>query len=88
MTKIKTINTPLNADSSANGLNILFYISDVSSGHVPHVIVNILDVNGNTIYSKDRPLSDYQTLSGAQKINLGSLLTSLRDEFFTLEGFV
>jgi hypothetical protein len=35
----------------------------------------------------DHALSEYNSLSGAQKTTLRNLLTALRDETFTLEGY-
>lgn len=35
----------------------------------------------------DHALSEYSSLSGAQKTTLRTLLTALRDETYTLEGY-
>ncbi len=36
----------------------------------------------------DHAISEYSSLSGAQKNNLRTMLQALRDETFTLEGYV
>jgi hypothetical protein len=36
----------------------------------------------------DHAISEYSSLTGAQKTNLRAMLLALRDETFTLEGYV
>lgn len=48
---------------------------------VPTVVVRL-----NGVHSR-RPLSEYTTVSAAQKTTLRTILTAIRDETFTKEGF-
>lgn len=64
----------------ANTLSVHFYLSDV--GALPRVAFTF---PGGAHF--DHALSEYSTLSGAQKTTLRNLLLALRDETFVLEGF-
>lgn len=72
------------ARNGASDLSIRFYISDPASGSAPRVEVSLLGAG----ISVDHAVSEYSTLTPANKTSLRTLLTAIRDETFTLEGFV
>lgn len=77
---------PIVVDNGTNDMSITFYVSDEASGHVPRLIVTMLR-NGVPVISYDHAVSEYSSLTSNQKQNLRTMLTALRDETFTLEGF-
>ena len=85
-TKSKTLPAPpaevVTVETGADAIQIHFYIG----GGAPRVVVDFLDATGAIKYHSDHALSEY-SLSGAQKTTLRNLLTTIRDETFTLEGF-
>lgn len=72
---------PITLPDDANTLSVRFYLSDV--GNAPRVEFSF--PNGSRF---DHALSEYNTVTGAQKTTLRTILIALRDETFTLEGFV
>jgi len=72
---------PVTLPDDANTLSVRFYLSDV--GNVPRVIFSF--PGGQSF---DHALSEYSTVTGAQKTALRATLLALRDETFALEGFV
>lgn len=71
---------PLTLPDDANALDVRFYLSDVDA--TPRCTFTF--ANG-TVF--DHALSEYSTVSGAQKLTLRNILQALRDESYTLEGF-
>jgi hypothetical protein len=69
--------------NSANDVSVRFFISDPASGSVPMVETSF-PAQGAIFTHK---LSEYTTLTPAQKSNLQTLVVALRDETFTLEGY-
>ena len=71
---------PVVLPDDADSLAVTFYVSD----GLPRVTFQF------PAQSKrfDHALSEYNSLSGAQKTTLRTLLTTLRDETFSLEGYV
>jgi hypothetical protein len=66
-------------------LEIRFYIGPANT---PRVEVRFQpNAAGFDAVVVDRPLSDFTALSGAEKTTLRNLLTQIRDQCFTLEGF-
>lgn len=65
-----------------DAVSVRFYIMDGT----PRVAVFLAQDNGTAI-PVDRPLSDFTTLNAGQKVTLRNLLTSIRDQALTLEGF-
>lgn len=74
-------------DNGGNDVSVRFYISDASSGSKPRVVVSLLS-SGVPVYSADHAISEYSTITPQQKASLLSILTAIRDETLTLEGFV
>lgn len=70
---------PLSLPDDADSISVHFYISD----GVPRVVFDFPTAKQRF----DHAISEYSSLSGAQKTTLRSLLTALRDETFTLEGY-
>jgi hypothetical protein len=79
---------PEQIPDGANDLACLFYISDPASGSVPRVQFTFKPNSGPLpVVIFDHALSDYTTITPAQKVTLRNLLAALRDETFTLEGY-
>ena len=72
---------PINLPDDDNSLWVRFYLSDTPP-NPPRVEFTF--PNGMTF---DHALSEYSTITGAQKTNLRAILLALRNETFTLEGF-
>lgn len=87
MAKTRNVQVPQTVPNGTNDLSVTFYISDPASGSVPRVTFQWKSDQGQPV-SVDRPLSDFSSLNGAAKLQLRNSLVSLRDECFTLEGFV
>jgi hypothetical protein len=79
MSKTKA-NPPTVLPDDADSLLVHFYISE----GIPRVTFEFPS-QGRRF---DHAISEYNTLSGAQKTALRALLTALRDETFTLEGYL
>lgn len=81
--KTRTIESIQSAPDTADDVTVGFYVADAASpgGRHLRVVVNLGPVQ------TDRPLSDYTNLTPANKTALRNLLTALRDQSFSLEGF-
>ena len=81
--------SPEQLPDASDDLRVIFYISDPASGSVPRVQFQFTAANpaGESVFF-DHALSEYSTLTPAQKANLRAALLALRDETYTLEGFV
>ena len=88
MPKTRNIQAPQTVLDGANDLSIRFYVADAASSppNHPRVAVELHTEAGSRI-NVDRPVSDFTSLSGAQKAALRAALLSIRDEVLTLEGF-
>lgn len=88
MAKTRNISVPQTVRDGADDLSIRFYIADAAASPPNHarVVVQYTTSSGSTVES-DRPLSDYSSLSGAQKTSLRALLTAIRDQNLALENF-
>ena len=75
-------NAPTVLPDDANALSVQFYISDAASGNVPRV--SFTYPQGAHF---DHAISEYTTVTPAQKTALRAILLALRDETFTLEGY-
>ena len=74
-------NPPTVLPDDANSIRSTFYLSDVDNS--PRVAFTF--PNGAHF---DHALSEYSTVTPAQKTALRNTLIALRNETFTLEGFV
>lgn len=76
---VQSINDSINANS------IAFYRSDANAvpPNDPRVRITLSD--GTQV---DHALSEYTSVTGAQKTTLGTIIQSLLTETLTLEGFV
>lgn len=83
MAKTKPL-PPLSLPDDANSLSITFYVADAAAVPPNHPRIIVHFPNGPNF---DRPVSDYTSLTPAQKTNLRTMLLALRDETFTLEGY-
>ncbi len=72
--------SPIVLPDDTDSLVIHFFISDGA----PRVIVEFPQQG----ISFNHPISDYGSLTANQKNNLRAMLQALRDETFTLEGYV
>lgn len=79
MSKSKN-NPPTILPDDADSISVHFFISDGT----PMVTFEFPVQSKRFIHA----LSEYNSLTGPQKISLRSMLTALRDETFTLEGYV
>lgn len=78
---------PLTLDNGPNDLGMYFYISDAGSGNVPRVTVTYFR-SGTAVRQSDHAISEYTTLTPAQKTSFRSMALAIRDETFTLDGAV
>lgn len=83
MAKARNIQVPQTVQDGANDVAIRFY---VTAAGAPRVEVQF-PTNVGAPVTADRPISDFATLTGAQKTTLRALLTAIRDEALALEGF-
>ena len=74
-------------DDNPKLLRETFYLSDDASGNVPRVTVNQMDSAGNVVWTSDHAISEYSTLTPAQKTSFRSMAIAIRDETRTLDGF-
>lgn len=72
-------------DDDLNLQVITLYRAPATATPPNHVRVRIHCANNTLLF--DRPLSDYSSLSGAQKTTLGTLCQALFTETLTLESF-
>lgn len=88
MPKARTVPIVQTVNDAPDALSIRFYISDASANppNVPWVQITLPAVSGDPVHV-DRPLSDFTSLTPAQKANLRTLLTAVRDQALALEGF-
>lgn len=71
--------TPIVLPDDADSISVHFYIADGT----PRVTFEFAGQSQRF----DHAISEYSTLSGAQKTTLRTLLLALRDETYTLEGY-
>lgn len=76
---------PVVLPDDADSISVRFYISasEPPGSGVPRVTFEFPGQNKRF----DHAISEYSSLTGAQKNNLRSMLVALRDETYTLEGF-
>lgn len=85
MAKTRQVQVPQTVRDGADDLAIRFYVP--GPGATPRVEV-VLSNNGNgDPVVIDRPITDFTNLTPANKNALRALLTTVRDQALTLEGF-
>ena len=85
MPRTRDASTAQTVRDGADDISIRFYI-DQGAGRAPRCEVRLPQDNGEQVWI-DRPLSDFSNLTAPQKVTLRSLLTTIRDQALTLEGF-
>lgn len=87
--KTRNQNVATSVDDDVNLQHFELYRADAAASPPNHVRVRVRarNANGSVQVVFDRPLSDYSSLTGAQKTTLGSFVQSLFGETLTLEGF-
>lgn len=88
MPKSRNLQVPQTVLDGANDLSIRFYLADAAATppNHPRVAIELVTIGGERL-QVDRPVSDFSSLSGAQKTALRAALLSLRDEALLLDGF-
>lgn len=86
MAKTRLVQVPQTVPDGADDISIRFYVAISANGSkVPSVHLHQETAGAPVVI--DRPLSDITSLTTNQKNNLRTMLTAIRDELYTLEGF-